>query len=272
MRVISFVGQQVNLLAWLLHGPRSVFIAMSDSDCPDSCIRSTSRESQLPVGRKVHPMHPAPSSRQSMWRQLCSSQLHKRALWMSAYPPSNIDNTWLIALCSYIRGHPHRIRLFDVAIESFSDCGEVLSRISGSLRRKGRQCRHSTQLRLNCHIWIHIKPHQSRDDASIDQGFVSIHLYSQAKQAKFMLKMWSDLKSCFWQIAAVAPQCLEQLSKLLLAVCKNPTVPGFNHFLFESVAALINNSVADAKTVETLESMLFPAFQTVLTEDVQVSS
>lgn len=76
---------------------------------------------------------------------------------------------------------------------------------------------------------------------------------------------------CF-QIAPVAPQCLDQLSKLLLTVCKNPTVPGFNHFLFESVAALIANTAAgNKKTVETLESMLFPAFQTVLSEDVQVN-
>lgn len=73
------------------------------------------------------------------------------------------------------------------------------------------------------------------------------------------------------QIAPVAPQCLEQLSKLLLTVCKNPTVPGFNHFLFESVAALIANTAAGSqKTVETLEGQLFPAFQTVLSDDVQV--
>lgn len=73
------------------------------------------------------------------------------------------------------------------------------------------------------------------------------------------------------QIAPVAPQCLEQLSKLLLTVCKNPTVPGFNHYLFESVAALIKNSAtAQPESVATLESMLFPPFQIVLSEDVQV--
>ena len=40
-------------------------------------------------------------------------------------------------------------------------------------------------------------------------------------------------------IAPVAPACLQQLSAQLLAVCKNPTQPGFNHYLFESVAALV---------------------------------
>ena len=73
------------------------------------------------------------------------------------------------------------------------------------------------------------------------------------------------------QITPVAPQCLEQLSKLLLAVCKNPNVPEFNHFLFESVAALIKSTAAaEPKTVATLEEVLFPPFQIVLAEDVQV--
>lgn len=40
-------------------------------------------------------------------------------------------------------------------------------------------------------------------------------------------------------IAPVAPACLQQLSAQLLAVCANPTQPGFNHYLFESVAALV---------------------------------
>ena len=40
-------------------------------------------------------------------------------------------------------------------------------------------------------------------------------------------------------IAPVAPACLQQLSAMLLVVCKNPTQPGFNHYLFESVAALV---------------------------------
>lgn len=73
------------------------------------------------------------------------------------------------------------------------------------------------------------------------------------------------------QIASLAPWLLEQLSKLLLAVCKNPTVPGFSHFLFESVAALIaNTAVGNKDIIKTLEDMLFPAFQTVLSQDVQV--
>ena len=107
------------------------------------------------------------------------------------------------------------------------------------------------------------------------------------------------------QIAPVAPAALQQLSQMLLAVCKNPTQPGFNHYLFESIAALvrgagphtIDNShaaghvlaaahnrttitcachcqvkhgcAADPAMLGRLEEAVFPAFQLVLTEDVQ---
>ncbi|KAL4452248.1 hypothetical protein ABPG75_007910 [Micractinium tetrahymenae] len=71
-------------------------------------------------------------------------------------------------------------------------------------------------------------------------------------------------------IAPVAPACLQQLSQQLLAVCKNPTQPGFNHYLFESVAALVRYGCeADPSAVGQYESQLFPPFQVVLSEDVQ---
>ncbi len=52
---------------------------------------------------------------------------------------------------------------------------------------------------------------------------------------------------------------------MLLAVCKNPTQPGFNHFLFESVAALVRHgAAADPGMLDALQEQLFPAFQVVL--------
>lgn len=72
----------------------------------------------------------------------------------------------------------------------------------------------------------------------------------------------------------MAPTCLQALAAMLLEVCKNPTQPGFNHFLFESVAALVRFTAAaggGAGGVERLEQQLFPAFQLVLQQDVQVT-
>ena len=66
--------------------------------------------------------------------------------------------------------------------------------------------------------------------------------------------------------------CLQRLAAMLLQVCQNPTQPGFNHYLFESVAALIKYSAAaDVSKVAELEEHLFPAFNIVLQQDVQAS-
>ena len=71
------------------------------------------------------------------------------------------------------------------------------------------------------------------------------------------------------------PACITALAGshgILMRVCKNPTQPVFNHYLFESVAALVKQGcAADPNTVPQLEQMLMPAFQYVLQEDVQVS-
>lgn len=71
-------------------------------------------------------------------------------------------------------------------------------------------------------------------------------------------------------IAPVAPAALRQLADTMLAVCRNPTQPGFNHYLFESVAALVRYGCqADPAAVASYEALLFPPFQLVLQEDVQ---
>jgi len=43
------------------------------------------------------------------------------------------------------------------------------------------------------------------------------------------------------EIAPLLPLCLQALAGILIEVCRNPKNPGFNHYLFETVAALIRN-------------------------------
>ena len=58
-----------------------------------------------------------------------------------------------------------------------------------------------------------------------------------------------------------------------MRVIQNPTQPGFNHYLFESVAALIKQGCAkDPGMIDKLEEMLIPPFNYVLSQDVQVSN
>lgn len=77
------------------------------------------------------------------------------------------------------------------------------------------------------------------------------------------------------QIAPAIPSCIAALAGeqgILMRVIKNPTQPGFNHYLFESVAALVKQGCAkDAGMVDKLEEMLVPPFNYVLSQDVQVT-
>lgn len=60
-----------------------------------------------------------------------------------------------------------------------------------------------------------------------------------------------------------------KLSAALERVCKNPRNPSYNHYLFESIAALVRNCCsADSSMTSQLEQLLFPPFQTVLQMDI----
>jgi len=70
----------------------------------------------------------------------------------------------------------------------------------------------------------------------------------------------------------VAVQALQALADRLMRVCENPQQPGFNHFLFEAVAALIRYGCeADPAMVVRFEAYLFPAFEKVLQVRVATS-
>jgi exportin-2 (importin alpha re-exporter) len=61
----------------------------------------------------------------------------------------------------------------------------------------------------------------------------------------------------------------DKLAAALGRVCKNPRNPSYNHYLFESIAALVRNCCSkDASMTAQLEGLLFPPFQTVLQMDI----
>ena len=80
-------------------------------------------------------------------------------------------------------------------------------------------------------------------------------------------------------IGPVTELVLSHLTTALERVCKNPINPHYNHYLFESVAVLVRSCCSPAAnpaltpeaalTAATrFESLLFPPFQAVLTQDV----
>jgi exportin-2 (importin alpha re-exporter) len=60
-----------------------------------------------------------------------------------------------------------------------------------------------------------------------------------------------------------------RLAAALERVCKNSRNPSYNHYLFESIAALVRNCCSkDPSMTSQVEALLFPPFQTVLQLDI----
>jgi exportin-2 (importin alpha re-exporter) len=77
------------------------------------------------------------------------------------------------------------------------------------------------------------------------------------------------------EVRPVVPLILNKLTAALERVCKNPSNPHFNHYLFESVALLVKgvcfSSTDPRATIDAcnqFEGLLFPPFQAVLALDV----
>lgn len=103
------------------------------------------------------------------------------------------------------------------------------------------------------------------------QGLFSAFQQPDSAENEYLMRAVMRLISFLGpQIAPVAPMCLQALANMLVEVCKNPKSPGFNHYLFESVAALIKHGTAgQPQQRSTYEGTLFPAFNIVLQNDVQ---
>lgn len=70
-------------------------------------------------------------------------------------------------------------------------------------------------------------------------------------------------------IGDLSKAVLKELTRILAEVCKNPTNPSFNHYLFESVAALLRKGCSKhPEYISEYETLLFPVVDTVLQLDV----
>ena len=71
-------------------------------------------------------------------------------------------------------------------------------------------------------------------------------------------------------VGPVTTAALSELSNTLGLVARNPTQPGFNHYLFESIAALVKFGCDGSEaSCSSVEGVIFPPFQIILQEDVQ---
>ena len=67
-------------------------------------------------------------------------------------------------------------------------------------------------------------------------------------------------------VAQYAETIVTTLSGIMADIHKNPRVPGFNHYLFETITALIRLM---PNAVESFEQSLFPYFQDALANNVR---
>jgi len=66
-------------------------------------------------------------------------------------------------------------------------------------------------------------------------------------------------------LAQVAATVIQSITGILSKVAKNPRMPNFNHYLFETLACLVKNICnAHPKAIATFEKALFPPFNTML--------
>ncbi|OLY82980.1 Exportin-2 [Smittium mucronatum] len=84
--------------------------------------------------------------------------------------------------------------------------------------------------------------------------------------AKLIMRVIISTRS---KISSIAQPILTQLCGILEKVCKNPSNPIFNHYLFESIGSLSRYTcIADPSALPAIESTLFPLFQLILESEI----
>lgn len=70
-------------------------------------------------------------------------------------------------------------------------------------------------------------------------------------------------------MAPFVGELINRFVKIIEVISKNPSNPKFNHYVFESLGALVRYACAGNPTLtQQVESMLFPPFQAILQLDI----
>eukprot|EP01087_Luapelamoeba_hula_P019082 TRINITY_DN6277_c0_g1_i1.p1 TRINITY_DN6277_c0_g1~~TRINITY_DN6277_c0_g1_i1.p1 ORF type:complete len:1049 (+),score=219.24 TRINITY_DN6277_c0_g1_i1:42-3149(+) len=93
---------------------------------------------------------------------------------------------------------------------------------------------------------------------------------NESKENDYVMKaLMRVVSNAAEELAPITEAVITQLNAILGRVYKNPTNPTFNHYLFETISALIRGATtANSANIEILERHLFPAFQAILSEDI----
>ena len=105
------------------------------------------------------------------------------------------------------------------------------------------------------------------------QGLFAAMEMPESEENEYLAKCFMRIVSFFGpEMGGIAVECMKHACAKLERVCRNPTNSNFNHYMFETVAALIKGGVEGGQTKQLLpefERSLFPVFQVVLVEDLE---
>ncbi|KAJ0982137.1 hypothetical protein J5N97_010392 [Dioscorea zingiberensis] len=93
--------------------------------------------------------------------------------------------------------------------------------------------------------------------------------FPESQENQYVMKCIMRVVGVATVVGEAAAVCIARLAFVLGEVCKNPKNPVFNHYLFESIAALISRSCEkDQSLISVFEANLFPVLQNILVNDI----
>ena len=117
-------------------------------------------------------------------------------------------------------------------------------------------------------VKANILPHQNNLFNGLFTVMDNLELPENDYVMKCIMRVLSVIGS---DIAPVSDLVMQKLTLSLERVCKNPTNPHFNHYLFECLALLVRSccGCGNVAAITKMEGLVFPPFQSVLTLDVE---
>lgn len=92
----------------------------------------------------------------------------------------------------------------------------------------------------------------------------------QSKENEYVMRGIMRIVSVAQEdIGMISVPLMETLARILDAVSANPSNPSFNHYLFESIAAILRSVGKSPEARNSCEQYLIPVLSKILTLDVQ---
>lgn len=152
--------------------------------------------------------------------------------------------------------------IFSLLIKNLTNTNFVVQTYAANCIDKLLLVRDGTTLRFGKED---IKPYL---DVSLINLFRILEIEASKENDYVMRAIMRIVSVAKEDILPLASKCMTMLVNILAKICKNPTNPTFNHYLFETIAAIIKSNSQNPQAVMEFERQLFEPFQIILQADV----